>query len=120
MWGTLKRKTKAGLLTIPLSTLAVYIYHYKEIELAVLWMVLIVFAAAVMTYGLAAACFAEYMSSKLSSEKLAILSRFLMHVIFGLILINGEFLVIYSLIASLIFFCMDEILRAKIGILEEA
>ncbi|WP_409276058.1 hypothetical protein V1499_10695 [Neobacillus sp. SCS-31] len=120
VWATVKRKIKAGLLTILLSSIAVWIYFYKEMDIAIMSMVLLIFAAAVMTYGLAAAFFAEYMSSKLSSEKMAILARFLMHILFGLILINGEFMVVYSLGASLIYFCVDEILRAKAGILEEA
>ncbi|WP_316568745.1 hypothetical protein [Neobacillus sp. YIM B06451] len=110
---TFRRKIKAGLLTILFSSIAVWFYFYKEMNIAIMSMVLLIFAAAIMTYGLAAACFAEYISSKLSSEKLAFLARFLMHVLFGLILIRGEFLVVYSLGASLIFFCVDEILRAR-------
>ncbi|RDU38846.1 hypothetical protein DRW41_04620 [Neobacillus piezotolerans] len=113
VWATVMRKVKAGLLTILLSSIAVWFYFYKEMDIAVMSMVLLVFAAAIMTYGLAAASFAEYISSKLSSKKMALLARFLMHTLFGLILINGEFLVVYSLGASLIYFCVDEILRAR-------
>ncbi|WP_053366429.1 hypothetical protein [Bacillus sp. FJAT-27245] len=120
VWTTVIRKIKAGLLAIPLSTLAVYIYHYNEIGIATLWMVFLIFALAIMTYGLAAACFAEFVSRKLSSGTLAFLSRFILHILFGLVLIGGKFMVIYSLSASLIFLCVDEILRVKGRIPEEA
>ncbi|WP_156424281.1 hypothetical protein [Bacillus sp. FJAT-27445] len=113
VWTIAMRKVKAGLLAIPLSTLAVFIYFYKQIDIGPIWMILLVFAIAIMTYGLAAAFFAEYVSSKISSGKLAFLTRFILHVLFGLVLIGGEFMVFYSLGASLIFFFVDEILRAK-------
>jgi hypothetical protein len=109
----LKRKLYAAFMTIVLSTITTYFYFVNEIDKSILWIVFLVYAAAILTYGMAVSIFSEYISSKINHKFIAFISRFLIHIIFGATFFIGGFIILYGLTASIIFFVLDELLRYK-------
>ncbi|OCA81583.1 hypothetical protein A8F94_22195 [Bacillus sp. FJAT-27225] len=107
----LKRKALTGIVTAILSTLVVFVYFKEQVDTSILWLIFLVFAVAIFSYGIAVSLLADFLSKKTNPKPVALFIRFLVYLFFGSILFLGEFLVFYSLTASLLFFIFDEAIR---------
>lgn len=88
-------------------------YFFVELDVSVLWVVFLVYAVVILTYGIGISMLSEYITNKIKWKGVRFFSNFFIHLIFGTIFFLGEFIIIYGLTASIIFFISDELLRYK-------